>query len=81
MTAITRIVLADWDNTFCRGYTVVPWTAYLEAAGLFRNAERLRTLLDDAHRGAFPTYDGFCEEMATAYAAGIMGSASRGRRS
>ncbi len=74
MTKSKQIVLADWDNTLCGGYTVVPWTEFLEAAGLFRGARTLRTLLDAARDGAF-TYDEFCRHMADAYAVGITGTA------
>ena len=74
------IILADWDNTLCSGYTGMPWAEYLETAGLFRGARTLQRLLDDAHRGAFPTYDMFCDEMAKAYAAGIIGTSERAVR-
>jgi phosphoserine phosphatase len=69
MTTINRVVLADWDNTLCAGFTVVPWAEFLEAAGLFRGARTLRTLLDAPH----DAYDTFCRDMAEAYAAGIAG--------
>lgn len=50
-----RIVLADWDNTLCSGYTVVPWAEFLEEAKLYRGAHTLRALLARAH--TFPSYD------------------------
>lgn len=70
-----RIVLADWDNTLCAGYTVVPWTEFLEEIGLYRGARTLKTLLTKVHSGGFPSYDAFCERMAETYAEGIAGTA------
>jgi phosphoserine phosphatase len=68
-----RIVLADWDNTLCRGYTAAPWAEYLEAAGLFRDTATLRAMLKAADQGAYETYDKFCDEMGKAYAERIIG--------
>lgn len=51
----------------------MPWAEFLEGVRLYRGADELRTLLAMAH--SFSSYDKFCERMADAYAAGIVGTA------
>lgn len=67
-----RVVLVDWDNTLRAGFTVVPWTQFLESSGLFGGASRLREMLE-SFNPASDDYDAFCERMALAYAAGLVG--------
>jgi phosphoserine phosphatase len=68
----SRVALADWDNTLCRGFTVMPWAEFLQDAGLFRGVDRLRALLKTVQHDSF-NYEKFCRQMADAYAAGLVG--------
>jgi phosphoserine phosphatase len=67
-----RVILADWDNTLCEGFTLSAWAEYLARCGLFGAVHTVRDLLDAFRRGLF-AYEEFCRRMADAYAEGLVG--------
>src|SRR3954469_4578307 len=73
-TSSHRIALADWDNTFRNGFTVVSWVEFLADRGLFSALASIRATVERFRRGDF-TYEEFCRQMADAYAAGLVGQA------
>ena len=67
-----RVVLADWDNTLCKGFTLSSWAEFLAARHLFGAVLAVRDLLDRFKHGSF-SYEEFCRRMADAYAEGLAG--------
>jgi phosphoserine phosphatase len=72
--SIRRLVLADWDNTFRKGFTVVNWAQFLADRGLFTALASIKAAVERFHQGGF-SYEEFCRRMASAYAAGLVGLA------
>jgi HAD superfamily phosphoserine phosphatase-like hydrolase len=71
-TSRRRVVLADWDNTLCEGFTLSAWAEFLAARRLFGTVRTVRNLLDTFQHGSF-SYEEFCRRMAEAYADGLAG--------